>query len=187
MLKIKTFSFNPFAVNTYVLWDESGDGIIIDAGNYTNEENRILLDFLDENQIKITGIYLTHNHIDHIMGIKFLADSLKLPVNTHSGGDFLFEVAAVSAASYGMDFAGIPEEIIHIEERDDFKFGVTEFRTFYTPGHVDGSLCYFFPDYKKIVVGDVLFSGSIGRTDLPTGDFDILEKSIRNKLYTLDD
>ena len=187
MLNIKAFPFNPFAMNTYVLWDETREGVIIDAGNYTNEENAQLLDFVTENQINITALLLTHNHIDHILGIKFLSERFHLPIQTHAAGDFLFKVAQSSAIAYGITFAGFPEDIAHLSEADNFRFGKTVFQAFYTPGHADGSLCYYFPKDKIVVVGDVLFNGSIGRTDLPTGDFDILEKSIKEKLYTLDD
>lgn len=187
MLNIKTFPFNPFAMNTYVLWDETHEGIIIDAGNNTNDENRILLDFISENQINIIGLFLTHNHIDHIMGVKFLSDNFNLPIQTHAAGDFLFNVAEPSAKAYGMHFAGLPDSKIYIEDGAVFKLGNHSFQAIYTPGHADGSLCYYFSEAKIIVVGDVIFNGGIGRTDLPTGDYDVLEMSIRNKLYTLDD
>jgi len=91
MLNIKAFPFNPFAMNTHVLWDETHEGVIIDAGNYTNEENIILLDFIKANSIKIMSLWFTHNHIDHIIGAKFLCEEYSVIAKSHTKGKFLFE------------------------------------------------------------------------------------------------
>lgn len=187
MLKIKTFQFNPFALNTYVVFDSTNQGIIIDAGNNNSVENSILLDFIKENQLNIQGLYLTHAHIDHILGSKFLSDYFKLGVHYHEAGNFLFKDAKSYAASLGFNYDGAPEKLISIDETGEINFGETKGVVLYTPGHVDGSVCFYFVKEAKIFVGDVLFRQGIGRTDLPTGDYDLLEKSIRKKLYILPD
>lgn len=185
MIEVKTFPFNPFAMNTYVVFDETGDGIIIDAGNSHNGEHQILLDFLKQNKINIKGLYLTHSHIDHILGIKFLSDYFKMGVHYHPAGDFLFAQANDYAESLGFSFEGMPSELIPIDENHIIKFGDSIGKVLYTPGHVDGSVCYYFEQDSKVFVGDVLFRQGIGRTDLPTGDYELLEKSIKQKLYKL--
>ncbi|OIP01060.1 MAG: hypothetical protein AUJ98_05860 [Bacteroidetes bacterium CG2_30_33_31] len=185
MLNIKAFPFNPFAMNTHVLWDETHEGVIIDAGNYTNEENIILLDFIKANSIKIMSLWFTHNHIDHIIGAKFLCEEYSVIAKSHTKGKFLFEQAEDHASMLGFHFKGLPNKIVNIDDNEILKFGNTEAKAFYTPGHVDGSMSFYFHKAKFVIVGDVLFRAGIGRTDLPTGDYHSLEKSIREKLYTL--
>jgi hydroxyacylglutathione hydrolase len=184
-LNIKTFSFNPFALNTYVLSNAAGNAIIIDAGNSDNDENQALLAYIKENKLNVEGLYLTHAHIDHILGAKFLSEHFGLGVHYHPAGSFLFDVAEASAQSLGFQFSGLPSHLIPLKEGDEVMLGDENGKVLYTPGHVDGSLCFYFPKSKLVIVGDVLFHQGIGRTDLPTGNYEVLEQSIRQKLYTL--
>lgn len=185
MIKTKTFAFNPFAMNTYVLWDDNGQGLIIDAGNNTDVEHQILIDFISQNRINIIGLYLTHAHIDHILGAKFLSDYFNLPIKMHSAGAFLLNQADSYASTLGFHFPGLPSKIEFIDENYVVDLGGEYIKLLYTPGHVDGSLCYYLPDSQMVFVGDVLFRLGVGRTDLPTGDYALLEQSIRQKLYSL--
>ncbi len=187
MIQIKTFPFNPFAVNTYVLYDESGEGIIIDAGNYSEAEREELLNFVHKNSIEIKALYLTHAHIDHITGAAFLSEHFALPFRCHKAGEFLFSTALSYALSLGLQVKKVPHELEFIENEASIEFGNSKGIALYTPGHVDGSLCYYFEKEKLVFTGDVLFRTGIGRTDLPTGDYGLLEKSIRDVLYKLPD
>jgi glyoxylase-like metal-dependent hydrolase (beta-lactamase superfamily II) len=187
MIKIKAFPFNPFAMNTYVVYDETGEGIIIDAGNYTNDETAVLLNFTTGMNISIKGVWLTHAHIDHIIGAKEISGKYGIPVFAHKDGMFLFDEAESYALSLGIAFKGIPDDIQDIDITKPVTFGNSRAIPLLTPGHVNGSICYYFQNDKVLFSGDVLFRNGIGRTDLPTGDYTTLEMSIRNKLYTLPD
>lgn len=187
MLELKIFTFNPFGLNTYVLSNTEHQGIIIDAGNNDNAEHQILLDYIDQKKLQISGIYLTHAHIDHILGARFLSKHFQLGVHYHEAGRFLLDVAESSALSLGFPFSGLPDHFLSLDEGDTIDLGEDSASVLYTPGHVDGSLCFYFEKAKMLFVGDVLFRQGIGRTDLPTGNYDLLERSIREKLYTLPD
>ncbi|MBN2747140.1 MAG: MBL fold metallo-hydrolase [Bacteroidales bacterium] len=187
MLEVKSFQFNPFGVNTYVLWDESLSGILIDSGNSTNEENQRLLSFIENKGIKIEGLYLTHLHIDHILGAHFLSRHFGVPVRAHRAGNFLFDKANEYAQSLGFSHDKNPDNVEYIDENHRIAFGNIIGQVLYTPGHVDGSLCFYFDSAAVLFSGDVLFRQGVGRTDLETGDYHILENSIRQKLFRLPD
>ena len=187
MLKIKSFTFNPFQENTYVLSDDSNQCLIVDPGCYTQEEKAELTEFIDSNHLKPVKILLTHAHIDHVLGINFLAGKYNLPIVMNAIETELLKSAAVYGQMWGIQVEPSPDPTEFLKDGDRFKFGETEFDVLFTPGHSPGSLSYYHQPTKQLLSGDVLFNGSIGRTDLPGGNFDTLEKSIRTKLYTLED
>lgn len=186
MISVKTFVFNPFQLNTYLVSDENGAGVIIDAGNYTNAENSELFAFIESAKINIGALLLTHCHIDHILGVKAISEKFNVPVLYHEAGQFLVENAPLFGSHYGFQFGGFSSRIKNVKDSEFYDIDGLKFKVLYTPGHVDGSVCFHFEQYGKLFSGDVLFRKGIGRTDLPTGDYDILENSIRKKLYVLD-
>lgn len=187
MLKITAFTFNPFQENTYVLSDDSRECVIVDPGCYDQEEKSELAAFIDSQGLKPVKILLTHAHIDHILGINFLAGRYGLPVVMNSIETDLLRSASVYGQMWGIQVEPAPDPTEFLKDGDIFRFGNTELEVLFTPGHSPGSLSYYHRPSKQCLSGDVLFYGSIGRTDLPGGNFDTLEKSILTKLYTLED
>lgn len=187
MLKITGFTFNPFQENTYVLSDDSRECVIVDPGCYDQEEKSELSGFIDSQGLKPVKILLTHAHIDHILGINFLAGRYGLPVVMNSIEIELLRSASVYGQMWGIQVEPAPDPTEFLKDGDIFRFGNTELEVLFTPGHSPGSLSYYHRPSKQLLSGDVLFYGSIGRTDLPGGNFDTLEKSIQTKLYTLED
>ncbi len=187
MLKIDSFTFNPFQENTYVLSDETGNCIIIDPGCYDADEKKELAFFIDSNGLKPVKILLTHAHIDHVLGINFLAGKYGLPIVMNSIEIELLKSASTYGQMWGIQVEPAPDPSEFLKDGDIFTFGKTELEVLFTPGHSPGSLSFYHRPTKQLIAGDVLFHGSIGRTDLPGGNFETLENSILTKLYTLED
>lgn len=187
MLYLKSFTFNPFQQNTYLLYDNEGTAFIIDPGNYTSSENTILKNFIDEKKLKLSRLLLTHAHIDHILGNKFILDNYGLLPEMHKEELFFIERLPETAAMYGVpcDPSPFPEK--HITPGDKISLGQYEFETIFTPGHSPGSISFYNKENKLLISGDVLFYNSIGRSDLPKGDHETLLRSIREKLFVLPD
>lgn len=187
MIHIEVFPFNPFQMNTIVLWDDTNECVIIDPGMHISTEEQQLVDFITEKNLKPVELLLTHAHIDHIIGCAFIADKYKLKLKAHSDGNFFLK----DAEAYGSTFGITIDKVIPVEsfivDGDEVKFGDSVLKVLFTPGHADGSVCYYSAPDNMVVTGDVLFNQSIGRTDLPTGDYDKLQKSIWEKLFTLPD
>ncbi len=187
MVRIQKFIFNLFQVNTYILYDETGECVIIDPGCVDEGEQAILAKYIEDQKLSPVKALFTHTHVDHIMGSQFITDRFKLKPMLHKDGLPFLERYTETALSYGVEAGKNPEYGEFIKDGDIIKFGNSRLKVLYTPGHADGSVCFVNDDDRFVLVGDVLFKQSIGRTDFPTGDFDILQKSIREKLYTLPD
>lgn len=187
MLYLKSFTFNPFQQNTYLLYDNEGTAFIIDPGNSNNTENAVLKSFIEEKKLKLTRLILTHAHIDHILGNKFIFDTYGLLPEMHKEEVFFIERMPQTAAMYGVscDPSPFPEKFI--EPGLKIKLGQYEFDTIFTPGHSPGSISFYNKENKLLISGDVLFYNSIGRTDLPKGDHETLLRSIREQLFILPD
>lgn len=187
MTRIKVFVFNPFQENTYLLYDETGECLIVDPGCYSTDEEQQLLNYLKDNKLKPVALVNTHTHIDHVLGNRFIFKSFGLKPIIHPAGEVFLHSAAAHGSMFGLTVGEMvfPEKFIN--EKDILKFGNSSLEVIYTPGHADGSVCLANHEERFVITGDVLFNGSIGRTDLPTGNFEILEKSITQKLYTLPD
>jgi len=185
MIQIQRLAFNPFQVNTYILWDETKECAIIDAGCYGQAEQDEITGFIKENGLKPVRLLNTHCHIDHITGMAFVSREYGLKPEAHMGGIEFIKHAKKTGIVYGFDNIEtiIPE--LPLKEGDIIRFGKAELEVTETPGHADGSVCFISHSDKFVITGDVLFSQSIGRTDFPTGDYDLLIKSIREKLLTL--
>ena len=187
MITLKRFAFNPFQVNTYILSDETGECIIIDAGMQGQSEEDILEEYINNHNLKPVMLLLTHAHIDHIIGNSFVADKFELKLTAHKDCVPFLKNAISYAATFGLTMDRVKEIDSFINEDSEIKFGNSSLELLFTPGHANGSVCFYSPKDKFVITGDVLFNQSIGRTDLPTGDYDLLQKSIWEKLFTLPD
>lgn len=187
MITIKTLVFGPFQENTYVLSDESGECVIIDPGCYDNNDREELGAFIKSNDLKPVKLLNTHCHLDHIFGNGFVAEKYKIKPEFNKNDQPVFDSYLSSAHLYNLDAEPSPSPDSYLGEGDSVKFGKSKIEILHTPGHSPGSLTFYSPEQKFMMVGDVLFFGSIGRTDLPGGNFETLIKSIKNKLFPLGD
>ena len=186
MISIKRFEFNPFRENTYVISDDTGECLILDPGCQEPEEQDLLLAYFEENQLKPVKIVNTHCHIDHILGTAFLHDQLKLPFLIHPLEKPLLKASIAQGEFFGLEVKIPPEPTNYLNEGDTVTFGNSMFEVIHIPGHSPGGIVLLNKEQQCMFTGDVLFQGSIGRTDLPGGDYDSLVNSIRQKLLLLD-
>ncbi len=179
--------FNSFGVNTYILSDNTGKCLIVDpACSGPGEESRLAA-YIAGNELTPLGMVNTHFHIDHILGNTFACKSYNLQPLCHAGSKLLWETAESYGLAFGLKIENMITPVDFVEEGDSIPFGNASLQVLYTPGHADGSICLVNHDEKYVISGDVLFRDSIGRTDLPTGNFDVLYESITRKLFTLPD
>ncbi len=187
MLKIYPFTFNPFSENTYILTDETMECLIIDPGCYSQEEKKELEAFIIREKLKPVGILLTHTHIDHILGNNFLTGRFGLPIQMSFIEKGMLEAATEYGKMWGIEMEPSPQPEKDVTENIKISFGSTILKPLFTPGHSPGSFSYLHEETKSLISGDVLFMQSIGRTDLPGGDYDTLIRSIKEKILPLDD
>lgn len=185
MIQIKTFPFNPFQCNCYVLWDDTNEAVIIDVSFSDDHEFQQIKDFLHSKELTLKGAYNTHCHFDHCFGAPFIKAHFNMDYAAQKDGVIFTEHAVRQASVYGMQIAEVLPPKIFIDEKDVIEFGQSKLSILNTPGHADGSLCFVSEEGEFVITGDVLFRESIGRTDLPTGNLDILLDSIHNKLFKL--
>ncbi|MGD2035111.1 MAG: MBL fold metallo-hydrolase [Bacteroidales bacterium] len=185
MLSIKSFVFNPFQENTYLLSDETKECIIIDPGISSDAEEKELSNYIDSNDLHPSAIYNTHCHVDHILGCDRLKQLYQIPFYAHESEKILIEGAQSFAEFFGMSIEKPPYPDKIISEQDRVRFGDSGLDIFHVPGHSPGSLVFYSGESKLAITGDVLFQGSIGRTDLPGGDYNLLIEGIRSKLLHL--
>ena len=187
MITICDFVFGPFQENTYVLYDETRECVVIDPGNNTASEDKKLSDFISENNLIVKRLILTHGHIDHINGNKYVFDTYGLLPEVHQSDMYFIEKHVASATMYGLPAQQSPMPKTYLKEGDVIEFGNSKLQTIHTPGHSPGSITFYHVEQKFMIAGDVLFYGSIGRTDLPMGNMNDLISSIKNKLFALGD
>ncbi|HCW06705.1 MAG TPA: MBL fold hydrolase [Cytophagales bacterium] len=187
MISIQAFTFNPFSENTYVVFDETNEAVIIDPGCYSREEQKTLTSFTENNRLKIKYILNTHGHIDHILGNDFVKDFYKVPLLVGKYDVATQRSVKTYAPVYGFENYREAEPDQLLEEGNTIKFGTSTFKILFLPGHAPGHIGFYSEPDKLIFSGDVLFEGSIGRTDLPGGNFDTLIHSIQQKLFALPD
>lgn len=187
MLHIKQFGFNDFQVNTYVVYDDTKECLIIDPGMYYENEKTEFEEFISTNELKPVLLLNTHAHIDHIIANKFVADLYHIKLAAHKECEDFLKHAKEYGLTFGIKLDEIKTIDIFIDENTPLRFGTSVLEVFYTPGHADGSLCFYAKEAGFVLTGDVLFYQSIGRTDLPTGNYDLLQESIWSKLFTLPD
>ncbi len=185
MLTIQQFEFNPFQVNTYLIIDEAKNCIIVDPACYFPEEYDTLFEYISSNNLQPVKIMNTHCHIDHILGCSKVKEKYKIEFYAHEADQFLVTGMHAYAAMYNFD---VEEElkINHfIKAESIVHLGNNEIHMLHVPGHSPGSICMYSPESKFVITGDVLFKGSIGRSDLPGGNHNLLIEGIKKKLFTL--
>lgn len=184
-MKIHTLVFSPFDVNTYIISDKTGECVIIDPACYDKNENEILADFLDANSLKPVKLLNTHCHLDHIFGNKFICDKYNLKSESHKSDEFLIDNFNKTVSMYGLKAETPYKPEKFIDENDTITFGSSQLNILHIPGHSPGSIVLYNQNENFAITGDVIFAGSIGRTDLPGGNFDTLISGIKSKLYKL--
>ena len=187
MLHIKSFAFNPFSENTYIVFNENKNAFIIDPGDFSEVENNILNQFIIDNELKVQNILLTHAHIDHVLGLQKAFDKYKVPILMHEMEKEILDRNPMDANRFGFFFKPFEGEISYLNENEIISVDEDDFKILHVPGHSPGHIAFYSEAQKFIISGDVLFEGSIGRTDLYKGDPQELLKSIREKLFVLED
>ena len=183
-MKVIQLPVNPFQMNSYIYYDEnSHEGVIFDPAVFYPEEKQALEKLVKDKGIKITHIINTHGHIDHILGNKFAKDLFSVPIYMHADDKFLLDNASKQAEMMGIDIDEQPASDDLIDENTIIPVGSAKLRFIHTPGHSPGSVCAIDDENKNVFCGDVIFKNSIGRTDLIGGDYDILLRSIKDKLF----
>ncbi|MEO6670896.1 MAG: MBL fold metallo-hydrolase [Ferruginibacter sp.] len=187
MLKIKSFEFSPIQENTYILYNDLYECAIIDPGCYFDDEKDKLAAFITEMDLKPVMLLNTHCHLDHVFGNKFVAEKYDLKPQIHSNEKLVLDYAPISALGFNLPFDSYQGEILFLSEADIIRIGEEELKILLTPGHSPGSLSFYCEKDRFVISGDALFYRSIGRTDLPGGDHELLLKNIREKLFELPD
>ena len=187
MIKVKTFVFNAFQVNTYVLYAENKDCIIIDPACSNANEVSKLLNYIETEKLNAILVANTHAHVDHILGNADITVKLAIKLAAHPSSRYFYLNAMSFSDELGLNLDKVTMPDLELQDKDTIKLGESELTILYTPGHADGSICFYSAEGNFIISGDLIFYASIGRTDFPTGNFEILSQSIKEKIYTLPD
>lgn len=185
MFTIKSFQFSPIQENTYLLYNEFNDCIIIDPGCYDDAEKEKLVAFMEDNKLIPIMLINTHCHLDHVFGNKMLAEKYNLTLQIHKNEEPVLAFAVTSGLMYNLPFDNYEGDFIFLNDSDIVKLGDDELKVLLTPGHSPGSISFYCAKQNFVIAGDVLFKNSIGRTDLPGGNHEQLIKSIKDRLLTL--
>jgi glyoxylase-like metal-dependent hydrolase (beta-lactamase superfamily II) len=185
MLNIHFFTFNAFSENTYIISNHKKQCWIVDPGMYEQRETDEFISFIEKEQLQPQSIINTHAHLDHIFGVQALVKKYQIPFGIHALELPVLKRGADTAAMFGIRFNDVPKADFYIEHGKAMQLGDDTVEVFLTPGHSPGSISFYNAAGRWVIAGDVLFNGSIGRTDLPGGDFDTLITSIRTHLFTL--
>jgi len=185
-MQIQIFSFNAFRENTVVLWNEKKEAIIIDPGMSSRVEEGEFINWFNGLGLKLIDVWLTHCHIDHIMGLDFIYREFGLKGKAHALDAVNVERSPIVAGMYGIPYTEGPVPDYVLVE-GNLRSGDFATQILFVPGHSPGHVAFYFEDEKVVINGDCLFEGSVGRTDLPGGNAEQLAESIRTKLYTLPD
>lgn len=185
-IHVHYFTFNPIQENTYIVYSDAKDAVIIDPGCYFREEKQELVDFINHHQLTIKALLNTHGHIDHVLGNAFVVDTYKVKYFLHK--EDLMTLRAVSnyAHLYGFEaYETSPEPTDWLEDGQVLSFDNLTFKVIFGPGHAPGHVAFYNEENKILIGGDILFKGSFGRVDLPGGDLETLKSTIFNKIFTL--
>lgn len=187
MIHIRDFTFNPFQENTYVLHDETGEAVIIDAGCYEAVEQSEIRNFIQLKNLQVVNIINTHCHIDHVLGNSFVKDLYKVPLLIHALELPVLRAVKTYSSNYG--FPAYHEVLPdgELKQGTTLRFGKSSMEILFVPGHSPGHVVFYQPEQKFIIGGDVLFKRSIGRTDLPGGNHQLLINGIHQQLFVLSD
>ncbi len=184
-LHLKWFTFNPFSENTYILYADNKDCIIIDPGCADSSEEQLLRSFIQEKKLNPIRLILTHAHIDHILGVSFVHQQYQLKPELHQDDLELYNTAGNIARMYGISYKQGPQPAGFLLPSSELLLENQKLEIIHAPGHSPGSVCFYQKDNQFLIGGDVLFYESVGRTDLPGGSFETLANSIKTKLYAL--
>lgn len=178
-------TFNGFQENTYLFTNEAGQAAVIDPGMSDTAECDEFDGFLRKHDLTLTACWLTHAHIDHVLGLAHIYEKYGLRPRVHPGEKAVYESNPQVAAMYGLLLSALPSPVYDLKEGDVIPFGESSLKLILAPGHSPASICFYCAGENLLVGGDVLFRDSIGRTDLPGGDHATLLRSIREQVYTL--
>ena len=188
MINITKWTVNPFQENTYLLYGNQ-EAVIIDPGFSNAQEFLWFTQFIEEHHLKLTEVWFTHAHIDHVLGLKFIEDAYpNLPVWLHPEEEINFNNAQLVAQQYGIPFnqyKSTMQSTHDLSKEKELMIEEQALQLIFAPGHSPGHICFYNSKDLWLIGGDVLFLQSIGRTDLPGGSFETLQKSIQNKIYAL--
>ena len=186
---IKQFTFNHFEVNCYLIVDTASRRCaIVDPAPEASFEDAQLAQYIEQEQLTVTHILLTHAHVDHIAGLRQACSAFGLPVTMHAEGRKLLRQAEAWGAMMGFAVDNMGDlDVVEVNDGDTLKVGGIEVECRYVPGHCPGSLCFVVPGEKAVLTGDALFHYSIGRTDLPGGDYPTLIDYLKRRILTLPD
>jgi glyoxylase-like metal-dependent hydrolase (beta-lactamase superfamily II) len=187
MLHVKVFTFSPIQENTYVLYNDAGNALIIDPGCYFSAEQETLKNFLKDTGLTPVQLLNTHCHLDHVFGNDWVHKTYGLELYLHPNEEKVLEFAPKSGETWGMPFTNYSGPLHFLHPGDKVFLDEDELSILFTPGHSPGSICFYCEKQGFIIGGDVLFYQSIGRTDLPMGSHETLLHSIREELFTLPD
>ena len=187
MLSIQRFVFNSFEVNSYLVFNNEGGTVLFDAAGSNQQEFDLLDKYLVRNKLNLLAIINTHAHVDHLPGLHYLCKKYEVPFYINKEDEFLLQQAEIQGLAFGFDIDKVPVPGGYLSEGDVVEIGSEKMDILHVPGHSPGSLVFVSKESGFLISGDVLFYGSIGRTDLPGGDHDVLIKGIREKLLVLDD
>ena len=187
MLSIKAFTFNPVQENTYILYNENRQCCIIDPGCYFDQERASLKEFIENSGLSPVLLLNTHCHLDHVFGNKFVHESWNLTLHIHEKEKIVLDTAPMAGKTWQLPFDNYEGPLIMLKEGESIGIGEDELEIRFTPGHSPGSVCFYHEAGGFVIGGDVLFNGSIGRADLPGGDYATLINSIQTQLFTLPD
>jgi len=186
MIQFKKFVFNPLQVNCWLVYDESGNCVIFDPSCISNEEQKELSEYIYQKKLKPLAVIITHGHFDHVPGVSFVVEEFGCPFMGHLKDLPLLEFAPQQAGVFGVNMDAPPSRFDRaLVHKETLELGHMNFRVLHVPGHSEGSLAFYSQEGGFVIVGDVLFKGSIGRTDLPGGDYNTLINSIRTHLLVL--
>ncbi len=186
-MNVSLFIVNLFQENTYLLFDETKQAVVIDPGFYSPEDKDTFMSVVEKNKLELKAIYATHCHIDHIIGVNFLKKEFSIPLCASENELYNLERLDQVAELYDFYIGDDVKIDKYIKEGDDIVFGNSRLKILETPGHTTGHLSFFSPEDNFVLVGDVIFKDTIGRTDLPGGDLDVLINSIFTKILPLGD
>ena len=187
-MNVVKFVFNPIQENTYIVWDETKECIIIDAGNMSAREDRVLAEFIEEQGLTPVLAVNTHCHFDHILGVEFVRSTYGAKFAASSVDNAIMLGAKEHCAMFGLEVGELPQTIdIDLASTEEIHFGNTTLRVTPTPGHTPGCVSLYHEESKSLFTGDTLFRESIGRTDLPGGDYPTIMQSILKKILPLGD
>lgn len=187
MIEVRCFTVNAFSENTYLVFDQAGNGLVIDPGFMDTGESNNFDAFVANNRITLRQCLQTHCHIDHIMGVHHINQKYGLKTRMHQKEISVFDSGKNVSAMYGLPYKeGVYNED-YLANGMQMQIGDIPFRVLFTPGHSPGSVCFYFNEQDVLIAGDLIFKGSVGRTDLPGGDHTALMNSVRQEVFVLPD